>query len=54
MIVFCLKKKTVLSSVYPHYKFFSPIISTICFYLIQFFILLEPFFYPYVKIIFFK
>ncbi len=29
------KKKTVLSSIYSHYKFFSSIISTICFYLFK-------------------
>ncbi len=35
IFVFCLKKKTVLSSIYSHYKFFSSNIFTICFYLIK-------------------
>ncbi len=43
IFVFCLKKKTVLSSIYSHYKFFSSIIFTICFYLIKTLGILKPF-----------
>ncbi len=42
IFVFCSKKKTVLSSIYSHYKFFSSIIHTICFYLIKTFGVLQP------------
>ncbi len=41
-IFLCSKKKTVLSSIYSHYKFFSSIISTIWFYSIKIFGVLKP------------